>query len=101
MPSYIRAFLAPAAVPGVLPRIAYILSVYCAWQKQIRLCASLQGAQGRQPTLQLVVDLGAPRAQTRRQQVRGGVVHCSVKTLGARENNVQVKRHSDLGYAKN
>ena len=34
---------------------------------------------------------GAPRAQTRRQQVRGGVVHCSVKTLGARENNVQVK----------
>ena len=37
------------------------------------------------------MDLGAPRAQTRRQQVRGGVVHCSVKTLGARENNVQVK----------
>ena len=41
--------------------------------------------------MKLGVDLGASRAQTRRQQVRGGVVHCSVKTLGARENNVQVK----------
>ena len=41
--------------------------------------------------MKLGVDLGAPRAQTRRQQVRGGVVHCSVKILGARENNVQVK----------
>jgi hypothetical protein len=41
--------------------------------------------------LKLGGDLGAPRAQTRRQQVRGGVIHCSVKTLGARENNVQVK----------
>jgi len=41
----------------------------------------LGGQQGGQPASRRGTVSGAPRAQTRRQQVRGGVVPCSFKTL--------------------
>ena len=82
MPSYIRAFPAPAAVPGELP-LHTIYPYLCVYKANTLHTLNI--------SQDVPMDLGAPRAQTRRQQVRGGVIHCSVKTLGARENNVQVK----------
>ena len=96
MPSYVHAIPAPAAVPRELPRIAYILSVYCACQKQIRLCVSavrlggtaniaaagFGGAKGPDPAGEEVLYL------TR------------IEHWVQSENNVHVKRRLDPGHAK-